>query len=129
MAVRDAYSALPSLTGTIRLTGGGSRSPGWCQVLADVLEHDVETVEEEETGALGASIHAAVAVGWYPSRTAAVRAMVRTATRYDPRPEYAARYREWFSLYRDLYHSLVPFWSRRTAWLRGPRSHPGETLA
>lgn len=42
----------------IRLTGGGSRSPRWRQVVADVLGCPVVCLQAEETAALGGAIQA-----------------------------------------------------------------------
>ncbi len=42
----------------IRLTGGGSQSPVWCQILADVFGYPVVTMESAEGAALGAAIQA-----------------------------------------------------------------------
>jgi xylulokinase len=42
----------------IRLTGGGSQSPVWRQILADVFGYPVVTMESAEGAALGAAIQA-----------------------------------------------------------------------
>jgi xylulokinase len=42
----------------IRLTGGGSQSPAWRQILADVFGYPVVTMESAEGAALGAAIQA-----------------------------------------------------------------------
>ena len=49
----------------IRLAGGAARSTVWAQMFADVMKLPVETVEANETGALGCAIAAAVATGEY----------------------------------------------------------------
>ena len=45
------------------LSGGGSRSPHWPQMFADCLGVPITVAETQETGALGAAIGAALAVG------------------------------------------------------------------
>ena len=45
----------------IRLTGGGSKSPAWRQVLADIFGYSVVTMQSAEGAALGAAIQALVA--------------------------------------------------------------------
>ncbi|UCD25876.1 MAG: hypothetical protein JSW51_07945 [Gemmatimonadota bacterium] len=56
--LHNGFSRLPIEPEVIHLTGGLSRSPSWCQTIADVFE--VETVAVEGEGAaLGAAIHAA----------------------------------------------------------------------
>ena len=46
----------------IRLAGGAAKSPVWTQMFADILNLPVETVDENETGALGCAIAAAAAI-------------------------------------------------------------------
>ena len=48
---------------TIRMTGGGSRSPGICQVIADVFQANVELISITDSAALGAAMRAANAAG------------------------------------------------------------------
>ena len=43
---------------SVRLVGGGSRSPLWCQILADVLGVPAERLAEPESAALGAALQA-----------------------------------------------------------------------
>jgi len=54
----DGFSRLPVTPREIRLTGGLSRSPSWCQTIADVFQTETVPVEGEGA-ALGAAIHAA----------------------------------------------------------------------
>src|SRR3981189_2372275 len=52
---------------SIRLGGGGARSPLWRQIQADVYGRAVETVEAEEGAAYGAALLAGVGGGvcWF----------------------------------------------------------------
>jgi sugar (pentulose or hexulose) kinase len=43
---------------SVRLVGGGARSPLWCQILADVLGVPAERLAEPESAALGAALQA-----------------------------------------------------------------------
>jgi xylulokinase len=54
----DGFTRMPVTPREIRLTGGLSRSPSWCQTLADIFRAEVVPVEGEGA-ALGAAIHAA----------------------------------------------------------------------
>jgi xylulokinase len=45
----------------IRLTGGGSKSPAWRQILADIFGYPVVTMQSSEGAALGAAIQALAA--------------------------------------------------------------------
>jgi xylulokinase len=54
----DGFQRMPVKVKEIRLTGGLSQSPAWCQTIADVF--DAETVPVSGEGAaLGAALHAA----------------------------------------------------------------------
>jgi xylulokinase len=66
---------------TIRLGGGGARSPLWRQIQADVYNHEVEIVEAEEGAAYGAAILAGVGAKIWPSVDAACDQIVKVATR------------------------------------------------
>jgi xylulokinase len=58
----DGFVRIPVAPREIRLTGGLSKAPAWCQAVADVFEVEVVPVEGEGA-ALGAAIHAAWV--WY----------------------------------------------------------------
>jgi xylulokinase len=95
----------PSL---VRASGGGSSSPLWRQIQADVFGRDVTTLEHsEDAGALGAGIVAGVAHGLWPSAEAAV-ALLPARTHDHPAPEAAAVYERLFALYKSLYPTLQP---------------------
>ena len=63
--LRDGFSRLPVEPREIRITGGFSKSPAWCQTIADLFGADTVPVEGEGT-AMGAAIHAAWV--WYRER-------------------------------------------------------------
>ena len=60
----------------IRASGGGTASPLWRQILADVLDAEIATVDTTEGAAYGAGLLAAVGAGWFPSVEAATDALV-----------------------------------------------------
>jgi xylulokinase len=95
----------------IRASGGGIASPLWRQILADVLDAELVTVNTTEGAAFGAAILATVAAGWHRSVDDAVAATVRTTPAASPGPD-AARYREAHAAYRALYPALAPFFHR-----------------
>ncbi|MDR9753387.1 xylulokinase [Pseudomonas sp. SZMC_28357] len=49
---------------SIRLTGGGSKSPVWRQIVADIMNTPVVCTEQSEAAALGAAIQAAWCRSW-----------------------------------------------------------------
>lgn len=90
----------------ILMLGGGSRSPLWCQIIADVLGRSVKLVREQESTALGAGIHAAAALGLHANLTAAADAMTGIETGYEPVAAAHARYSDIFEAYRSMYPGL-----------------------
>ena len=86
--------------------GGGTRSPLFGQVLADVLERPLEICAESEISALGAAVVAAVAVGAHPNLAAACAAMTGTGRSVHPHPERGSRYAALRSVHAQLYPQL-----------------------
>lgn len=76
--------------GSVRLTGGSSRNPYFCQLFADTLKRRVEVPATQEAGALGAAMAAGLAVGvfadWHDAARH-TRAEIRT---YSPGPQAEA---------------------------------------
>jgi sugar (pentulose or hexulose) kinase len=95
--------------------GGGSRSPLWCQILADVTHLPVQRSGSTEATCLGAGILAAAGVGWYPDILTAANAMTHTAQRFEPQPENQAIYDRLFKeVYLHLFPTLQPLVDRLT---------------
>jgi xylulokinase len=104
----DAGMPAPS---QIRASGGGTASPLWRQILADVLGAEIATVNTTEGAAYGAGLLAAVGAGWFPSVDAACSALVTATTAATPGPD-APAYAEAHAIYRDLYPALAPSYRR-----------------
>lgn len=92
--------------GSIRLTGGASRSPVWSQMFADVLGLRVEVTQGGEVGARGAAMCAAIAIGAYPDFSAAMQRMVHVQRVHEPDPArheaYARKFRSFSHAARSL---------------------------
>ena len=95
----------------IRASGGGTESPLWRQILADVLGAEIATVNTSEGAAYGAGVLAAVGAGWYPSVEAASAALVTATPVASPGPDTEA-YRDAHAIYRELYPALAPTFHR-----------------
>ena len=120
LAVRHCRSYLPESRDPLRITGGGSRSRLWCQIIADLLRQRVVRVEVEEPGALGAAMLAAVAIGDLPSLSAGIERWVRRGEGF--RPGGAAdAYDELYQLYVHAIEAHLPLWDERdrTVWPMG----------
>lgn len=93
------------------MSGGGSRSQHWPQMMADVLEIPLRVAQARETGALGAAIGAAVATGLYRNYEEAVAAMTRVANAYAPDAAQVSHYRRRYDLYLQLTTQMRAFWN------------------
>lgn len=90
----------------IRATGGGSKSPVWRRILADVLEAPVATTSTSEGAAQGAAMLAAVGLGWFESVEQACRDLVKLNDVIDPPPDTSV-YEDAYARYRALYPALA----------------------
>ena len=95
----------------IRASGGGTASPVWRQILADILGTEIATVSTTEGAAYGAGVLAAVGAGWHATVEAASDALVRVTPMDVPGPD-AARYADAHEAYRALYPALKPSFHR-----------------
>ncbi len=91
----------------IRASGGGTRSPLWRQILADVLETEIATVGTEEGAAYGAALLAAVGAGWFDTVEAAAVSVIEVEPSESPSADVET-YRSAHGAYRDLYPALYP---------------------
>ena len=96
---------------SIRLGGGGARSPLWRQIQADVYGHEVEIVEAEEGAAYGAAILAGVGAKIWPTVDAACASVVRVVDRVRPNPENAAVMSANYAAYRRIYAAMKSIFS------------------
>src|SRR5437667_3137652 len=105
-SLRDTFTLFREMkvpVTSIRLGGGGARSPLWRQIQADVYGHAVEIVEAEEGAAYGAALLAGVGAGLWPSVDAACHTTVRVASRVNPQPAAVATLNTSYSAYRRVY--------------------------
>jgi xylulokinase len=91
---------------SIRLGGGGARSPLWRQIQADVYGREIEMVAAEEGAAYGAAILAGVGGGGWPTVEQACDAVVRVAKRVAPSPRDSAVMQKAYPTYRKIYPAL-----------------------
>ncbi len=99
-------SATGRTTPEVVLSGGGSRSNLWCQILADVLGRQLHRVETLDASSLGAAILAAVSHGIYPNFEHATAEMCRTATLFEPGDGRSLFERVYRDVYRGLYRDM-----------------------
>ena len=85
-------------------TGGGAKSPIWCQLQADITGLPVGIPREKEAACLGATIIAAVNDGKFADYSEAVESCVQLQLRYEPRPSerLERKYRRFCALYKAV---------------------------
>jgi xylulokinase len=91
---------------SIRLGGGGARSPLWRQIQADVYGHEVEIVAAEEGAAYGAAILAGTGDGAWASVDEACDEVVRVASRIAANRQDATTMERAYGTYRKIYPAL-----------------------
>ena len=89
----------------VRLSGGGARSPLWRQIIADVLDVELVTVNTTEGAAFGAALLAGVGAGIYEDAISAANAMIKVTGRTSPSAERAV-YDDYYAIYQALYPAL-----------------------
>jgi xylulokinase len=90
----------------VRASGGGMKSHTWRQILADVLEVELSTVNTTEGAAYGAALLAGVGAGVWPDVESACESVIKVTERIAPRKEISEIYRKNYEVYRELYPSL-----------------------
>lgn len=105
-SLRDTLTILEEMrvpVQSIRLGGGGARSPLWRQIQADIYGREVEILEAEEGAAYGAAILAGVGARVWPSVDSACRSVIRVAGKVNCQPEVVALMNQQYSAYRRVY--------------------------
>ncbi len=96
---------------SIRLIGGGSKSPLWRQIFADCWKVPVHELElKGEATSWGAAVAGGVAVGLYDWSIAAQRS--RIISTVEPNPAHSAVYDEMLEITQDAYRALEPVYER-----------------
>ena len=99
----ELFRQLQVPVGDVQCSGGGSRSPLWRQILADVFDRPVHWHPGEEHSALGAAMVGALAAG-LPARLARADEEPRTTF---PNPEAAAVHRSQHAVFRHIHPQLT----------------------
>jgi xylulokinase len=97
---------------SVRLSGGGAKSPFWRQTMADVLDTRVTTLATQEGSAYGAALLALVASGAYPGAEECCRVAIRETEAVVPQSGNAAAYDALHRSYQAIYPALKPIYAR-----------------
>jgi len=98
----------------VRVTGGGAKNPLWRQILADVFNAEIVTVNTAEGAAYGAALLAAAGSGAFRSIEEACEATISITGSTSAGVDREA-YEYLYPLYRDLYPALKPSFTKIAA--------------
>lgn len=108
--LRDSFELIKAASGAgisqVRVSGGGAKSPLWRQILADVMDAELATVNTTEGAAFGAALLAGVGAGVWPDVETACRRTIQVTGATQPQPDAVAAYQRWYGIYRGLYPTL-----------------------
>ena len=114
--LRDSVEVARSLGIKVDRTmicGGGAKSALWKQLVADVMNVEVDVPENEEGPSMGGAILAAVACGVFPNVEEAAGSIVKVAETIEPdkglTEKYEDRYRRFTEIYpacKELFRKL-----------------------
>ncbi len=108
-AMRDSLAIIKEMgvpVKQIRASGGGSKSPLWRQMQADVFGQDVVTINAEQGPGYGVALLAAVGAGAFKNIEEACNATIRVVSRTPFDKKTAKLYDAGFPLYQQIYRSL-----------------------
>ena len=109
----------------MRFIGGGSRSPLWQQILADVFNLPIHVLAlQGDATSWGAAVVAGVGVGIYDWSMAAQGSRVECVV--EPDPATAALYAGMGGLYAQVYAALKPLYPRLPTLVQPGGSMPGK---
>ena len=108
-ALRDCLDAVTGVGAAAprgRVSGGGSRSRLWLQIVASALEIPLEVMATDQGSAFGAALLGGVAAGVYGNLDQASAACVRVTEVIDPVAAWLEPYRDARRRFRDYYPAL-----------------------
>ncbi len=91
---------------TVRVSGGGARSPFWRQLQADIYSKNVATINAQEGPAYGVAILAGVGTGVWKNVPQACKAVIHETEKLKPNRKLAKLYAKHHEQYQALYASL-----------------------
>ena len=98
----DILKGLGLTVEKMKVCGGGSRSPVWRQIMADLFECEIVTLEKEEGPAFGTAILAGAGTGVFESVKEAGKRMTVCGSSVYPVPEEVEIYRKYHTVYNKL---------------------------
>ena len=108
----------------VRLSGGGAKSPVWCQIFADIFNSTIRIPSGSELGAKGSAWNAAFATGLFKTRDEAVDSFCKVERVYEPNPTAVAKYAEVYDIYKSLVPQYYDAWDARARFLAEEKAAP-----
>jgi len=105
--IEAGHSAAAKLDDGLIVVGGAAQSDLWMQIIADVTNRPVRTIDEDVEAAMGASLLAAYGAGLV-SADDVRRGWVTLVPRAAPRAAATAVYDRLYKSYKELYPALKP---------------------
>ncbi|MBX3083577.1 MAG: xylulokinase [Anaerolineae bacterium] len=90
----------------LRAVGGPTKSPLWCQIIADICRQPLVVLANSAGAPLGDALLASAALGLIPDAGEAAAKVAEVAHIYQPDPATAEVYDRLFMVYRQLYPQL-----------------------
>lgn len=91
----------------LRLTGGGTKSAGFVQIMTDIIGMPTRVTTERECTVLGAAILGAFGSGNFNSIEEAVDQMVEIDAEFTPNAKFSELYGEQHEIYRGMYEAIA----------------------
>ena len=114
-AIRDSVEVARSLGIEIKrskICGGGSKSPLWKAIFANVLGIPLDMVKTEQGPGFGAVMLAMVGCGLYKDVQSAADSLVSTASTVEPDDKLVALYEERYGRFKQIYPAMKGLFSR-----------------
>jgi xylulokinase len=118
LVIRDCLTASGARPVELRVSGGGSASPRWLRMLADVTGVPVVRTTDSESGTRGALLVAAMATGQAATASEAADAYVRTRDAFEPDAAATAHYDGAYEAFLEVRNANATAWPT-LATLRG----------
>ncbi len=105
-AIRDSFEVAKEIGLSIpvsKICGGGSKSPLWRTIIANILGIPLELLKTEQGPGYGGAMLAMVGCGQYESVQAAADELVEVVATVEPDAELTARYEERYQQFKKIY--------------------------
>ncbi len=118
LSMLDCYVHMPVNVKQLYISGGGARSPFWCQMFADCTGKKIIVTSGSELGTRGVVILAGIASGVYGDLPDAIHSVIRVEREHQPDPKATEKYQKVYKLYKKIYQDVAEDWWERHYMMR-----------